>query len=90
VSKYGAGPAWRTLRSRAPCHASRVHLDGEDIDALVGVKVQLTPSNVPMAGLDWRYEDPDRLGSGQRVGFLKRQRALLVRLGWTPPAEETP
>lgn len=91
MSKHGTGRAWRTLRIAGPGHASRVHLDGEDIsNALVGVKVNLAPGSMPMATLEMAlWEVPTEL---DQVGIQipEETRALLVRLGWTPPAEEAP
>lgn len=89
MSKHGAGRAWRTLRIAGPGHASRVHLDGEDIsNALVGVRVHLTPGSVPMATLDLAlWEVPTELDQ-VLVEVPEKTRDLLVRLGWTPPAEE--
>lgn len=89
MSKHGAGSVWRTLRIGGPGHASRVHLDGEDIsNALVGVKVHLTPGSMPMATLEMAlWEVPTELDR-VRIEVPDETRALLVRLGWTPPAEE--
>jgi hypothetical protein len=89
VSKNGSGPAWRTLRINGPGHTSRVQLDGEDISsALTGMRLHLAAGSVPTATLELAlWEAPTELDA-VRVMVPDETRELLVRLGWTPPAEE--
>lgn len=89
MSKHGAGPAWHTLRISGPGHTSRVELSGHDISsALTGVSLRLEAGSVPTATLEMAlWEMPTELDMVQ-VKVPDETRELLVRLGWTPPAEE--
>ncbi|MFK0140711.1 hypothetical protein [Streptomyces murinus] len=66
-----------------------VELDGHDIArALVGLSVRLTGDPVATATLDVIAEElPAQMGEVQ-VYLPDATKELLVRLGWTPPAEE--
>jgi hypothetical protein len=81
----------RSLRIAKPTDRAGwiVELDGHDIArALVGVTVQLTGDPVATATLDVVAEElPAEFGE-VKAYLPDATRDLLVRLGWTPPAEE--
>jgi hypothetical protein len=86
MSKHGARPGKLHITSDGV--ASRVRLDGEDISrALVGVRLNLGVGVLPQATLDVLVHDLTTETEGQVV-LPEATRDLLVRLGWTPPAEE--
>lgn len=89
MSKHGPGTAWHTLRISGPGPAGRVELSGQDIsNALSGLSLRLEAGCVPTATLDLvLWELPTELDTVQ-VKVPDATKELLVRLGWTPPAEE--
>lgn len=89
MSKHGPGPTWHTMRISGPGHASRVELSGHDIShALTGVTLRLDAGSVPTATLELAlWEVPAELDAVE-VKVPDETKDLLVRLGWTPPAEE--
>ena len=91
MSKHEAGPSWHSLRISGPGNTSRVELSGHDISrALSGVSLRLEAGCVPTATLDLvLWEMPTELDAVQ-VKVPDPTKELLVRLGWTPPAEEAP
>ncbi|MFG2269128.1 hypothetical protein ACGFNY_05060 [Streptomyces chartreusis] len=89
MSKHDAASSWHTLRISGPGHTSQVELSGHDIShALTGVTLRLDAGSVPTATLEVAlWEVPTELDAVQ-VKVPDETRELLVRLGWTPPAEE--
>lgn len=76
------------LRITSDGLGGRVHLDGRDIsNALVAVNLKVGTGELPLAVLDLMIHD---LTSEVEATFEvpDATRALLVRLGWTPPTEE--
>ncbi|MFD8805570.1 hypothetical protein [Streptomyces sp. NPDC059597] len=87
MSKHGDRPG--TLRICGDAGPSaQVELDGQDIaKALTGLTLRLGVGHLPTATLDLIVHD---FGAEADVRFVVPDecRDLLVRLGWTPPAEE--
>jgi phage protein D len=66
-----------------------VHLDDQDISAaLHGLTLRLDSGDVPRATLDVIALDISTYSDDAQVHLPPATRDLLVRLGWTPPAEE--
>ena len=87
MSKYGVGP--RSLRISSNGPTSSVHLDDQDISAaLRGLTLRLNPGDMPQARLDVVALDVSTYSDDVQVYLPDATRDLLVRLGWTPPAEE--
>lgn len=87
MSKYGgSGP--RKLRIGTDGVVGSVHLDDQDISsALQGADLKLRPGCLPEVTLDVIVYDLSSEVEGTVV-VPSETRELLVRLGWTPPAEE--
>jgi hypothetical protein len=89
VSKHGTRPGkLRISGSGGP--GATVELDGQDIaNVLTGLTLRLGVGEMPTATLDLVVHD---FGAEADVRFVVPDecRDLLVRLGWTPPAEEAP
>lgn len=80
-----------TLRvSRAESgYGHRAELDGHDIsNAILGLTVTIKGGEMPAATLDVICEEIPTEADDVRVHLPDATRDLLVRLGWTPPAEE--
>jgi hypothetical protein len=89
MSKHGARPGkLRISSSEGP--GAQVELDGQNIaNVLTGLTLRMGVGEIPTATLDLVVFD---LGAEAEVRFEVPDecRDLLVRLGWTPPAEEAP
>lgn len=88
MSKHGVRPGKLRIRSNEGPGA-QVELDGQNIaNVLTGLTLRLGVGEMPTATLDLAVFD---LGAEAEVRFEVPDecRDLLVRLGWTPPAEET-
>ncbi|GHH30229.1 hypothetical protein [Streptomyces rubradiris] len=80
----------RTLRINKPTGRAgwAVELDGHDISrALVGLSLKLDSSPLAEARLDVIAEELP-IEAQVHVVLPDATKELLVRLGWTPPAEE--
>jgi hypothetical protein len=67
----------------------RVELDGHDIaNSVLGVTVAFKGGEMPAATLDLVLDEIPTDTDEVRVHLPDETRDLLVRLGWTPPAEE--
>lgn len=77
IARLPDGPGWI------------VDLDGQDVAcALTGISLRIDGGPVVTAVLDVVADEiPNDLGE-VRVHLPEKTRDLLVRLGWTPPAEE--
>jgi hypothetical protein len=66
-----------------------VELDGHDIaNAILGLTVAFKGGEMPTASLDLVLDEIPTETEDVRVHLPDETRDLLVRLGWTPPAEE--
>ncbi|MBX9392271.1 hypothetical protein K4749_01320 [Streptomyces sp. TRM72054] len=66
-----------------------VELDGHDIaNAVLGLTVTFKGGEPPLATLDLVLDEIPTETDEVRVHMPEATRELLVRLGWTPPAEE--
>ncbi|PZT70190.1 hypothetical protein DN402_31725 [Streptomyces sp. SW4] len=87
MSKHGTRTGnLRIVSTGGP--GAQVELDGENIaNALTGLTLRMGVDRMPTATLDLVVYD---LGAEAEVRFEVPDecRELLVRLGWTPPAEE--
>ena len=67
----------------------RVELDGIDIaNSILGLTVTITAGEMPAATLNLVLDEIPTDTDEVRVRLPQETRDLLVRLGWTPPAEE--
>lgn len=72
-------------------HGHRVELDGHDIaHSILGLTVAFKADESPAATLDLILDEIPTETDDVRVHLSDETRDLLVRLGWTPPAEEAP
>ncbi|MFF9271140.1 hypothetical protein [Streptomyces rochei] len=87
MSKHGTRPGkLRIVSTGGP--GAQVEVDGENIASiLTGLTLRMGVGDMPTATLDLVVYD---LGTEAEVRFEVPDecRDLLVRLGWTPPAEE--
>lgn len=66
-----------------------VELDGQDIaNSILGMTLRIEPGDRPTAVVRVAVEEAPTELDGVRVRVPDLTRDLLVRLGWTPPAEE--
>lgn len=81
----------RTLRISIPTNrlGHAVELDGVDISrSLIGMTLTIRAGDVPSAVLDVIAEEVPSQLDEVRAYLPDATKELLVRLGWTPPAEE--
>lgn len=81
----------RTLRISAPTDrpGQVVELDGVDISrSLIGLSLNIRAGEMPAAVLDVIAEELPTQLDEVRAYLPDATKELLVRLGWTPPAEE--
>lgn len=81
----------RTLRISTPTDRGGqiVELDGVDISrALYGLSLTIRAGDMPSAVLDVVVEEIPTELDEVRAYLPDATKELLVRLGWTPPAEE--
>lgn len=72
-------------------YGHRVVLDGQDIaNSILGLTVAFKGGESPAATLDLVLDEIPTETDDVRVHLPEETRDLLVRLGWTPPAEEAP
>ncbi|MFG3276236.1 hypothetical protein [Streptomyces luteogriseus] len=83
----------RTLRISTPTDRGGqvVELDGVDVSrALLGLTLYVRAGDMPSAVLDVIAEEIPTELDEVRAYLPEATKDLLVRLGWTPPAEEAP
>lgn len=83
----------RTLRISTPTDRGGqvIELDGVDISrSLIGLSLTIRAGDMPSAVLDVVAEEIPTELDGVRAYLPDATKELLVRLGWTPPAEEAP
>lgn len=87
MSKHGPGVV-RSLRISSEGHVGSVQLEGHDIsNATAGLDIRMRPGCLPEVRLDViLYDLTSEVETTVTVPDATRD--LLVRLGWTPPAEE--
>lgn len=69
----------------------RVELDGHDIAHLIlGLTIAIKGGEMSTATLNLVLDEIPTETDDVRVHLPQETRDLLVRLGWTPPAEEAP
>jgi phage protein D len=89
MSKYGVRPGKLRLGGTGLPGGTQVELDGVDIaGAVTGVSLRIALTDRPTAVLDVVLHELDTELERPRVTVPDKTRDLLVRLGWTPPAEE--
>ncbi|BCM70867.1 hypothetical protein EASAB2608_06201 [Streptomyces sp. EAS-AB2608] len=91
MSKYGVRPGKLRLGGTGLSGGTQVELDGVDIAPVVaGLTLSIGVDSLPTAVVDLVLHELDAELSNPRVVVPEKTRAVLVRLGWTPPAEEAP
>lgn len=66
-----------------------VTLDGDDISRLVrSVSIDAEAGHIPSVRLELAVFEIESAAEGTKVHIASGTEDLLVRLGWTPPAEE--
>lgn len=86
MSKHGTRPG--TVRISSDGVVGQLHLDGQDISRVLdAVDLKLRPGCLPEVTLGVLVHDLTTEVEA-KVVIPQETRALLVRLGWTPPAEE--
>ncbi|WP_199572741.1 hypothetical protein [Streptomyces murinus] len=89
MSKHGVRPGKLRLGGTGFPGGTRVELDGVDIAPVVTrLTLHVGVDNVPTAVVDVVLHELDMELETPRVIVPETTRDLLVRLGWTPPAEE--
>jgi hypothetical protein len=91
VSKHGVRPGRLRLGGTGLPGGTQIELDGEDIArSVTGLSLYISTDNRPTAVVDVVLHEMDTDLDNPRVIVPEKTRDLLVRLGWTPPAEEAP
>lgn len=91
MSKHGARPGKLRISGNGMAGGTQIEMDGEDIaPAISGLTVRMEAGAMPTAVLDVVLWELDEELVSPRVTVPDKTRDLLVRLGWTPPAEEEP
>ena len=86
MSKHGVRPGKVQISSDGV--TGRLHLDGQDISQVLdGVDLKLRPGCLPEVTLGVIVHDLTTEVEA-KVVIPQETHDLLVRLGWTPPAEE--
>lgn len=89
MSKDGSSPRSLRITGTGRPGGTQVELDGQDISrALRGVTLRLDTEHRPTAVLDIDVHDLDADTAETHIAIPEPTRALLTRLGWTPPAGE--
>ncbi|MBC2903150.1 hypothetical protein [Streptomyces cupreus] len=89
MSKHGVRPGALRISGTGLPGGTQVELDGEDIAPLVeGLSLRIGVKALPTVTLDVIVHELDTELPNPRVVVPEKTRDLLVRLGWTPPAEE--
>lgn len=89
MSKHGTGPSRLRISQGEKPWVHCVELDGHDISrSLTGLSLAIEAGCSPAVTLQVQaYEAPVEV-DGVRAVVSDETRALLVRLGWTPPGDE--
>ncbi|CAM5622444.1 hypothetical protein [Streptomyces aurantiogriseus] len=91
MSKHGIRPRKLRLGGTGLPGGTQVELDGVDIaSAVTGVSLRIGLTDRPTAVVDVVLHELDTELEHPLVAVPEKTRDLLVRLGWTPPAEEAP
>lgn len=91
MSKYGVRPGRLRLGGTGLPGGTQVELDGVDVASLVtGLSLQIGVDELPRVTLGVVLHELDTELENPRIVVPDKTRDLLVRLGWTPPAEEAP
>jgi hypothetical protein len=89
MSKHGIRPGKLRLGGTGLPGGTQIELDGADIASLVtGLSLRIGVDSLPEVTLGVVLHELDTELENPRVVVPDKTRALLVRLGWTPPAEE--
>lgn len=89
MSKNGVRPGLLRIGGTGLPGGTQIELDGEDIaSAVTGLTLRVGVESVPTAVVDVVLHELDTDLEHPRVTVPDKTRDLLVRLGWTPPAEE--
>ena len=89
MSKCGVRPQRLRLGGTGLPGGTQIELDGVDIaHAVTGLSLHIGVDNLPTAVFDVALRELDTDLEQPRVTVPDETRDLLVRLGWTPPAEE--
>ncbi|MGW1616369.1 hypothetical protein ACWCQZ_44375 [Streptomyces sp. NPDC002285] len=89
MSKHGVRPGKLRLGGTGLPGGTQVELDGVDVaSAVTGLTLRIGINDRPTAVVDVVLHELDTELESPRVVVPDKTRALLVRLGWTPPAEE--
>jgi hypothetical protein len=89
VSKHVVRPGKLRLGGSGLPGDTQIELDGEDIaSAVTGLSLRLGVYGLPEVTLDVVLHELDAELEHPRVILPDATKQLLVRLGWTPPAEE--
>jgi hypothetical protein len=91
VSKYGVRPGKLRLGGTGLPGDTQIELDGQDIaSAVTGLSLRVGTYGLPEVTLEVVLHELDTVLETPLVILPDATRDLLVRLGWTPPAEEAP
>ncbi|MET8766331.1 hypothetical protein [Streptomyces sp. NPDC004658] len=89
MSKYSNRPGRLRIGGTGLPGGTEIDLDGEDIaGAVTHLSLHVGVDNKPTAVIDVVLHELDTDLENPRVTVPQKTRNLLVRLGWTPPAEE--
>jgi hypothetical protein len=89
MSKHGVHSGRLRLAGTGLPGGTRIELDSKDITCSVAaLSVHVGVDHLPTAVLDVILHELDTELENPRVIVPEKTRDLLVRLGWTPPAEE--
>ena len=89
MSKYGVRPGKLRLGGTGLPGGTQIELDGVDVaSAVTGLYLRIGVNDRPTAVVDVVLHEMDTELENPRVVVPDKTRDLLVRLGWTPPAEE--
>lgn len=90
MSKYGVRPGALRISGTGLPGGTAVELDGMDItSAIDALSLRLSVSEHPTGVLNVLLHKVDTEVENPRLVVPDETRDLLVRLGWTPPAEES-
>lgn len=89
MSKYGIRPGKLRVGGTGLPGGTQIELDGVDIaNAVTGLSLRMGVDSLPEVTLGVMLHELDTELEHPRVNVPDTTRDLLVRLGWTPPAEE--
>lgn len=89
MSKYGVRPGKLRLGGTGLPGGTQIELDGRDIaNVVTGLSLRVGVDSLPEVTLGVVLHVLDTELENPRVVVPDATKELLVRLGWTPPAEE--